>query len=235
MAPDPDPRVTLAAANNADLYQVVFRGHGLRFRRSDNAFVAVDQPPPYYSQMTVLSPDDPEAILAEVDALAQRAEAVVGLKDGFSTLDLTGRGFETLFDAQWIWRAPQSAQPTWKVVSSAAGLDCWEAAWKRGGSPTDVRMFPPDMLGDASVAFLANWDGDQIVAGCIANLSPDCVGVSNVFGSDAFAAAAKAVGALYPTLPIVGYESGPDIENAIRAGFETIGTLRIWIMPKDRA
>lgn len=235
MTAPPDPRVSLAAANNADLYQAVFRGHGLRFRRSDIAFVALDRPPPYYSQMTVLSPDDPEAILEEIDALAQRTESTVGLKDGFATLDLAACGFETMFDAQWIWRAPQRAQTEWQVVSTSAGLEQWEEAWKLGGSPTDVQMFPPDMLGDTTITFLAKWDGDQIVAGCIANLSPDCVGLSNIFGSIAFAAAAKAVGALYPSQPIVGYESGPDIEHARQAGFETIGPLRIWIMLKDRA
>jgi hypothetical protein len=42
-----------------------------------------------------------------------------------------------------------------------------------------------------------------------------------------FDLAASAVGALNPKVPIVGYESGDDLDCACGAGFEAVGNLRI--------
>lgn len=37
-----------------------------------------------------------------------------------------------------------------------------------------------------------------------------------------------ALGGLFPTLPVIGYEQGDDLTVALRHGFEPIGPLRVW-------
>ncbi|MBV6651615.1 MAG: hypothetical protein KI789_17975, partial [Hoeflea sp.] len=75
-------------------------------------------------------------------------------------------------------------------------------------------------------------------AGCIASLSDDCVGISNVFSvsnsSEVFAQATAAVSGLAPDSPIVGYESGDDLNHARDAGFSPVGDLRILVARKAR-
>jgi hypothetical protein len=36
------------------------------------------------------------------------------------------------------------------------------------------------------------------------------------------------VGEIFPGLPLVGYECGYELAAAHRAGFETVGPLRVW-------
>ncbi len=226
-------RTIVAARNNADWYEVMFQAHGLRYRRSAFAFVAEDEPPPYYSKLTVLSPDHNTEVLRELADLASRLDGIVGLKDSFRSFDLGSHGFQTLFDATWIWREPQPACfPTgWEVVEGSHDLSMWEAAWKRNGSPTDQRMFPDALLSRRDVIFLGRKTSSGFVAGCIASLSSDCVGLSNVFADNpsenTFAEAANAVNAAGISRPIVGYEAGTELQHAIQAGFVKVGDLRI--------
>jgi hypothetical protein len=51
--------------------------------------------------------------------------------------------------------------------------------------------------------------------------------MSNAFGD--LPEAADAVSALHPGLPVVGYESGAELDTAIGAGFEDCGPLRVWL------
>ncbi len=79
-------------------------------------------------------------------------------------------------------------------------------------------------------AFLGRRGADGFDAGCIANLSDGCIGVSNVFSlarGSGFAEAAAAVASLAPHLPVVGYAAGPVLQAALRAGFEATGDLRV--------
>jgi hypothetical protein len=234
-----DARAILAARNNADLYVAVFEAHGLRYDRLPAVFVGRDRPPPYYSNLTVCSPDRGAEVFAEVQRLAVRFGGTVGLKDSFCELDLRANGFETLFEAQWIWRAAgKPAKSDWVPVETEAELATWEDAWKRSGSATEVRMFPEPMLRRADTVFLGKREGGAFVAGCIVTISADCVGMSNVFAlspSDgSYAAAAAAVAGIDPRLPIVGYEAGADLAAAKRAGFVETGRLRVLLAQKAR-
>jgi hypothetical protein len=59
------------------------------------------------------------------------------------------------------------------------------------------------------------------------------VGLSNVFAEApsqiTFSQAADAVAAFCGDVPIVGYESGGELVHADRAGFDTVGKLRILV------
>ena len=117
----------------------------------------------------------------------------------------------------------------WIVVRDETLLGAWETAWKEAGSDTPRRMFGADLVGRDDISFLGCMVDGVMVGGCIANRSDDCVGISNVFSAreNVFDAAASAVGALNPNLPIVGYESGDDLDCACDAEFEVVGDLRI--------
>lgn len=233
-----DPRAVMAANNNADLYEAVFRSQGLEYTRLPYAFVGADRPPPYYSNLTVLAPGNGDAVVARLADLARQFGGSVGLKDSFGELDLRDNGFSVLFAASWIWRP--AAMPTsasaWRVLKDPADLALWEQAWKASGSPTERRMFGDAMLDLPDIRFLGFKVGDVVEAGCIANVSSGCVGLSNVFSrsmsGDAFANAVAAVAMVEPTRPIVGYESGAELKHAHAAGFQTVGDLRI-LVAKD--
>lgn len=233
-----DERAVLAAHNNADLYEAVFRAHAIPYERSPYAFVALDRSPPFYADVTTLSPVATDEILARIDAVAERTGGRLSLKDAFDRLDLASRGFDTLFTASWIWRAPtgEGPPPGWRAVGSAAELRAWETAWK-AGSPTDELLFPDAFLDDRTVTPWARWDDDRIVAGCLANRSPGCLGLSNVFASDltamVWAEAAQAAGSSAPDLPVVGYERGVDLDFARQAGFAAVGTVRVLVAAGD--
>lgn len=235
-------RARICAANNADLYQAVFRAHALPDRRTGAFWSSDGIAPPYYSSMTTLDPDATEEQLAEIDRLTESLGRRPGLKDGFSRLDLADKGFQLLFSASWIWAEP-AAMPTpasaaWIRISDAAALHRWEQSWKASGSPTDANVFPPALLSDPDLHVYGRVAGDDFDAGCIVNRSPDAVGISNVFSQmgtlSAFQdAVSLATTAFSPGLPLVGYDSGDALEEMTKLGFRSVGELRIWL-PDER-
>lgn len=230
-----DQRAIIAAGNNADLYEAMFASQGLNYLRLPYAFVGKDRPPPFYSNLTVLSPGHAAEIALQLRELARKFNGVIGLKDSFCELDLEANGFEILFGASWIWREADRhpIATDWERVERETDLRLWEQAWKGAGSPTSQRMFTATMMQRPEIAFLGHRKDGRFEAGCIANLSKDCVGISNVFSeapSDAvFAQAAAAVASVAPHLPIAGYESGEELAHALKAGFVTAGDLRILV------
>ena len=188
--------------------------------------------PPYYPDVVTLVPGlGPEAVLAGVDA-----GMGCSVKDSFADVDLAPAGFEVLFAAEWLVfaAAPAEGRPPerWSRVADQAQLADWEAAW--GDAPPGSRFFPDVLLSDDRLAFLAGWDDGRIVAGAAANRSAEVVGLSNVFDAQgdvqsAWAAGAAAATELWGDLPLVAYDHGDALSAAQRAGFESIGPLRVWI------
>ncbi|MFI6147794.1 hypothetical protein [Streptomyces sp. NPDC051109] len=129
-------------------------------------------------------------------------------------------------------RAAPSTALAWARVSDVGELAAWEAAW---GGGEGSGLFHPGLL-TPEVAFLAGRAADgRIAAGAAANRTGAVVGLSNVFtadgtpGDEAWAGALAAVAGLWPGLPVVGYESGDDLDTALRHGFTPLGPLRVWL------
>ncbi|MDQ4086755.1 MAG: hypothetical protein M3177_01875 [Pseudomonadota bacterium] len=228
-----DQRAIMAANNNADLYQAVFEAWGLRYRRRPFAFVSMDKPPPYYSHLTVLAPNCTGRVISHLRTAVDCFDGAVSFKDSFCEFELQAEGFDVLFEAAWLWRAAEAAPcpKGWSKVEDPLELAEWEAAWKGAGSPTPARIFRDAMLRSPDILFLAKKEVARFVSGCIANMSSDCVGISNLFSisgeEGAFEEAAAAVASVNPALPIVGYGAGARLDAAGRAGFHTTGRLRI--------
>lgn len=228
-----DSRAVMAAKNNADLYEAVFRAHQLCYKRLPHAFVAVDPPPPYYAHFTIQAVNCADDISRSYQEVSERFPGEAGMKDSFCQAHAEAKTLTELFGASWIWRQAQAdvAPEGWAHVTTEADLLLWEQAWKDCGSPTDVRMFNTDFAGREDVFVLGKKVDGAFVTGCIANLSEDCVGLSNVFatGDKALAAneAVAAVAAIAPDVPMVGYESGSDLTRMLTLGFEDVGQLRV--------
>jgi hypothetical protein len=223
-----ESRAAAATANNAEWCDLVCRSHGVPTSFGERAWVALRRSPPANPDAITLVPDaDIDDVLAPVDR-----SAGCSVKDSFASIDLSPAGFHILFEAEWIYRDP--ARPggdpglSWSVVRTPEELRAWAAA--HGGGD----VFTPALVEDSTVAFLVAREGDAIVGGVIGNRSAAVVGVSNLFATTAdedrvWAGAVSALSARFPGLPMVGYEHGPSLAAARRAGFATTGPLRVWM------
>ncbi|MFJ6792829.1 hypothetical protein [Streptomyces sp. NPDC091268] len=235
-APETPALLLAAARNNADWCDAVCRGHGLRPEFTAGAWTSALRTPTLYPDAVSLTPDaSASALVAAIDT----ASPGCSVKDSFAVLDLAGHGFEVLFEAQWIHRPAGAAAPAgaadmrleWSEVASAEALEEWEAAWDGEES---AGLFRPSLLGEDSL-FLAGRAEGRIVAGAVATTGGGVIGVSNLFAGDeadtdaAWAAVLARIGARWPDLEVVGYESGDDLDAAVRAGFAPLGPLRVWL------
>ena len=226
--------VAIAARNNSEWCDLVCRAHGLPGEFDLEAWTNPRRTPPYYPDAATLRRTP------NVDRLLSRIDATAGctIKDSFASVDLTAHGFRVLFDAEWIHRPAQSpggsrtSATKWTRIADPDALIVWETAWSEAGIP--VGLFAPGLLADDSVAVLGKYADDRIVAGAILNLASGVVGLSNAFASadedDAlWSECLDAIAAYFPSLPVVGYESGPTLAAAHRHGFTSAGPLRVWI------
>lgn len=125
----------------------------------------------------------------------------------------------------------------WEVVP--ADIDRfteWERAWRGDDGP--VGVLRPDLAGDPAIAVVGGYDADgAVVAGGVLNHTAGCVGISNVFAphddsGEAWAALVDLAAERFGSQTLVGYESGPALHAAARAGFAETGPLRVWMLDR---
>jgi len=234
--------VALCVANSLGWYEAVFRTHGLSGTLTDGIWTCRGQVPPYYSNALTVAPGWTAARAKVLLDLAADLGRPFSVKDSFAAMDLGAGNMRELFGAEWMLRDPSTAPPEtepgaaeWRRVAGALELGRWEAAWRENGSPTERRVFLPDLITGTDVALFAAYRDGRIVGGCVANRTPGAVGLSNVFAEDddteSVAAGAVAEGIRFaPGLPVVGYEGGDDLVRFVRLGFRPVGPLRILLV-----
>src|SRR5207244_652673 len=132
-------------------------------------------------------------------------------------------GFEVLQEANWI------RKPLPKAGAMVSGL-----AWERVRSGGDD-AFPNALFSDDNFAmFSARRDG-SLVAGGAFYRADGVVGLSNVVAEcddepAVWRDLASLAATTFPGLPLVGYESGDELEAAHKAGFEIGDPLRVWVI-----
>ena len=89
--------------------------------------------------------------------------------------------------------------------------------------------FPVALLEEPDVVVLGDEAGRAVL-----NYAARCVGVTNLMSradtmDPAWHAVLAATREHFPGKPLVGYETGEDLEVALRNGFTTLGPLRVWI------
>ena len=186
------------------------RAHGRAGTFLPHAWVNAERVPRFYPNVVTLAPD--EAAVAE-----QRATIVIllksnlpgrwAVKDSFNTLDLSRRGFEVLFDAQWI----RSVMPT--------GDSSSDIVWQR-----ETQSTTPLPFDDPNFALFVGRRGYAVVAGGMLYRAEGVVGLTNVVADAADAVAVwhsltLLAAKTFPRLPLVGYESGDE--------------LRIWVRERE--
>jgi hypothetical protein len=233
-------RLELAAENNAIWCDTICRTHGAPGEFQPGLWLNRHPTPRYYPNAVTLA--GAEHLEEQVNLIRQLLGVGLpsgwGVKDSFCTLDLSGMGFEVLFEACWIWLdpfQPLSDPPldglAWRRVTNASALSEWEAAWAgrpKGGLP-EPPVFLPELLVDPEVALLAAYQEQHIIAGAIANHSGLVAGLSNLFAPAGQAAAVwtrciNFTRILFPGLPVVDYESGVELEVARSLGFDLSAT-----------
>ncbi|MEV0650751.1 hypothetical protein AB0I28_36405 [Phytomonospora sp. NPDC050363] len=215
--------ITEAAANNASWCASMCRAHDLDTSGDGRVWRSPARTPLYYPDAVTLVPGlEAAEVLDGIDS-----SPGCSVKDSFADLDLSAHGFEVLFEAEWIGRSSAAPLPAGDALEwrRAGELAEWEAAWS-GGEATG--LFTPRLLDDPSVLILEGRDDDGIKAGAVLNRGGGAVGVSNVFG-DGLAGATRASADLLGATALVGYESGDDLDAALRVGFRSLGPLRVWL------
>ena len=224
-----------AVSNNARWCDAVCRSHGYPGEFTGRLWISARHTLPFYPNAITLSPD----VTAVETTAGQDPTGPYSVKDSFARLDLAPEGLTPLFDAEWIALPPAPGEPrggddlslSWDTVTDPGELARWETAWAGGGDVTG--LFRPALLADPDCAILACRRDHALIGGATAYTSDGVSGILNVFksGSDAGAfwvSAARAVAALRPGLPVVGYEHGEDLAAARQAGFRVLAPLRVW-------
>jgi len=236
--------VRSAARNNAAWCDAVCRAHGRPGVFADTLWFNHDETPRFYPD--AVTTEGAQAGAAQLDALdaliAADQRRGWAVKDSFAALDLSSRGFRTLFDAQWIHREPSTVRREqarddlhWVRVADAVALHAWELALM--GDPADDHraspIFVPRLLASDGVALFAAERAGEIIGGGALIMAAGVVGASNVFGAladrtDVWHGLLDQAERLYPGAAVVGYERGDDLEIACKAGFDPVGPLRVW-------
>lgn len=237
-----------ASLNNAIWCDTVCRAHGVPGEFSGGVWLNRHLPPPYHSKLVTLrGAAEAARSLAQVQALLRLPLPQPQrwtVKASACELDLAPLGFEPLFDAEWIWREPAGPVRAgrrnggWSRIADASLLAAFNHAWSADGTDPNMRgrapQFPPSLLDDPDVAFLALHDGGRWLGGGIANRTGPVIGLSNTFGLDEtsaefWAGLVQAAQEAFPGLPLAGYERGTSLNAAFSAGFVGVGPLRVWI------
>ena len=241
-----DERAQKAAHNNALWCHAVCSAHERPGEFLDGIWMNRREVPPFYPNVVTFS--EPRASPSHLERIHALAEAGIAgswaVKDSFCSLELEPLGFRVLFEAAWLYRAAvppphgRATQPRWDRIREPSELARWETAW-RGESSSEprsppTRIFPPALLADQTIAVLAAYQGQQIVAGAIVNRTGDVAGLSNVFvpGSDPDRCWAECVTAamdVFSGLPLVGYQAEPRLARMRELGFEVLRPLRVWM------
>jgi hypothetical protein len=216
---------TLAAAlNNARWCDAVCRAHGHAGRMLPHMWVNAATVPRFYPNAITLAVGDTALEEQQTTVEILQKSNLPGrwaVKDSFHTLDLSRRGFELLFDAQWIRGGMPAEGPSADIV------------WQREAK--GVAGLPFD---DPAFAMFTGRRGFKVVAGFMLYRAEDVVGVSNVVAETADTPAVWRTLTLtaaqtFPRLPVVGYESGGELQAAVKAGFEAGDKLRVWVKDRD--
>lgn len=100
------------------------------------------------------------------------------------------------------------------------------------GAHDTAAVLLPGLLERATFRIVACWREGVVTAGAVAHLGAGTVGESNVFDLNTegggWDEVVRVVQACFPGRPIVGYEWGSSLSQALAAGFTSVGEHRVW-------
>ncbi|WP_210528563.1 hypothetical protein [Rubellimicrobium arenae] len=230
-----------AIDNNVGLYRTILGHLGIGWRVEADLAHTDEKAPPYYSNAVTRSeqwrPD--HRLLRIAETATRNGWADWSIKDSHDVLDLAPLGFRRLLRANWIHLNAASLQPVshdlrFEIVAEEEGLARWRAAWDPDLQLGQL-LFGPQLLNDPDLAFIAGYDGDRLVCGCLVNRTDDVLGISNCFALEepraCWAAMVRFITDRLGQSSLVGYERDAALADFQSIGFEPIGSLSVWHRP----
>jgi len=234
-----------AISNNIGFCELIFRSHDITFIKSNSILYSVEKALPLTPNIMTRSRSwRPDVHFQQIDAVAINAGwDFWSINDSFSSLNLVKFGFDRLFDATWIYlegsafkRSETSANLRWDLIKGRRELSAWRLAWNKnesGGNVADL-IFADRLLENPRIHFIAGYEGERLVAGCILNRTEPVFGISNFFATDDSAATWSGMIEFIRTSvtsnDLVGYEKATVIDGYLAGlGFEQVGDLTVWI------
>ena len=233
-------KLQTAINNNHGLYQAIFNHHGVHLHIQEDIAYTEKKVPPLYSNLVTRSKGwRPDHHFTTIDGNYESENwSEWSVKDSFQALNLSRYGFEKLLDAQWIYLGRNNFTPVepsrlqYGLIKTMEDLSSWRLAWN-----LDVALgkgiFNEKLLDDPKIHFVAGYDEESIVSGCLVNETDDVLGISNFFSPDKailyWSDVITFLGALFRHKDIVGYERDSLVNELVPLGFEGIGNLRVWL------
>lgn len=223
----PDDLLRAAVRENASWCDVVASAHGLTGSWSSTMWSCPSRTPPLFPDAVTLSR---VATMADVVDRIDVSLPGATVKDSFAALEV-GDSWAVLLDGTWLHHGPGTARvevEPWGTVDPER-FDSWLTAW---GGPSHV--LGPLRL-DPDVTIVAG-PGEIITSGAVLHHDGLVVGVSNLFAPAeadpvaTWAGCVEAAARQWPDRPIVGYESGDDLEGALARGSVPLGPMRVWVL-----
>jgi hypothetical protein len=224
------------AANNAAWLEMATAALGIGGEFTPVLWHNTHDLPPIFPNADTLGGTPAEQVAAIEELVKVREGKVVAVKDSWGILDLSGLGFEPLFEAEWLHREPLPlAQPEddlqIKTVTTPEGLR--EFALACNGPDIPPAVYSPDLLNRPDVRWLVGKREGAVVAGVTAVRAHELNGINNLFAEDdgqRQQLLAAGVGA-FPEVPACGYEGADAVGPYLPLGFERAGLLRVWVRP----
>ena len=167
-------------SNNIGFCEAIFRSHDITFIKNNAIFYSHQKALPLMSNIVTRSRGwQPDVHFQQIDTAAINAGwESWSIKDSFSSLNLVKFGFERLFDATWIYlegnafrRSETSASLRWDLIKGRRELAAWRLAWNKNESDGNIAdlIFADRLLENSRMHFIAGYEGESLVAGCILN------------------------------------------------------------------
>lgn len=220
-------QVDRAVLNNIAWCRIVCDTHGINQYMEEHLWGLLTKAPVFYPEVIT---KDKNATSEDVKFFIENG-AVTSIKDSYAKLDMFPLGFKILFEAEWIsYPSISNVEPIqtgWREIKTEKELALWTL---KSGLEDVIR---PDLLKYKDVKIFIYTENNG-VAGFIANMSHNVVGISNVFsvgldGEAVWRDIPKIVSIQYPGISMVGYEHNSDLSMAHLSGWKSIGPLRVWI------
>src|SRR5215469_1139439 len=149
-----ETRITQAICNNAQWCHSVCSAHGRPGEFHDGIWINRAPLPRFYPNAQTLAEPSSHQINLIRELINQGLPSGWAVKDSLASLDLTACGFTLLFDAQWIYLAPErlrafgsatsDSEVRWEPVLANQMLAEWEHAWCEANHDTNrARVYLP--------------------------------------------------------------------------------------------
>lgn len=235
------PKLEIAIRNNNDLYVAIFEPHQIESHLNRAIWYCLQKTPPLYSNLVTISRDwRPDEIFRRIEERFKiDGWEDWSVKDSFAALDLTKLNFRRLFDAKWLYlqaekfeSAGTNSMIKYKFIADNVELSKWRIAWD-ANERLGIEIFDQKLLDNAKLHFVAGYESEAIITGCLVNKTGDVLGISNFFAPDTGTGyRSDLIQFIHESIEfagLVGYERNDIADNLQSLGFEAVGNLTVWL------